>query len=69
MKKLELNQMENLEGGKGGFGTSFACVTYLIALAALTVPSAGTAVVLTAGIGAIACGTALGHGLNSDNWW
>ena len=25
MKKLELNQMENLEGGAGGFGTGIAC--------------------------------------------
>ena len=69
MKKLELNQMEKLDGGKGGFGTSFVCAMGIIGAGALTIGTAGVGAAVAAGLGAMACGAALGHRLDTNNWW
>jgi hypothetical protein len=69
MKKLKLNQMENLEGGKGGFVTGLICGTYVLAGAALAVGTGGIGAPIGAAIGAIGCGWSVGHGLETGSWW
>ena len=69
MKKLELNQMESLEGSKGGFITGLTCATYLLAGAAFTVGTAGAGTAVAVVIGAAGCGVSVGHGLDTGSWW
>jgi nitrate reductase gamma subunit len=64
MKKLELNQMENLQGGGwlGGFG----CTIFIASMVAVTTVSAGAAIpvvaVVAGGLGGSACIIGLGTG-------
>lgn len=69
MKKLELNQMENLEGGKGGFITGLTCATYLLAGGAFAIGTAGIGAAVAVTIGALGCGVSVGHGLDTGSWW
>ncbi len=70
MKKMELNQMENLEGGTGGSGTAFSC-TMAVAGISTILGAATFGVGLFAGalIAGAACGGAIGWGSASGNWW
>jgi hypothetical protein len=64
MKKIELNQIENLEVGKGGFVTGFICGNYILTGAVLAV---GTGAI-GAALGAMGCGWSVGHGLETGSW-
>ncbi len=70
MKKLELYQMENLEGGSGGFGTAASCTFLAFALGAvITGATLGTGVFAAACIGAAVCGGSVGRGAASGSWF
>lgn len=70
MKKLNVNQMEDLIGGVGGFGTGLSCTVTAFALGAII----GGA---TLGLGAFAfavasagvCGGSIGWGSASGSWF
>lgn len=68
MKKLEVNQMENLRGEGGGFFTSFSCTLTVISLGAMTVASGGTAAIIAAPLAGAACGASLGLGSSWGYW-
>ena len=68
MKKLELNQMENLEGGGGGFFTSFSCGLTVLALVGMTAATGGAGAIVAAPIAGAACGVSLGLGSSWGYW-
>jgi hypothetical protein len=69
MKKLELNQMENLEGGKGGLVTALLCGTAVLAGSAIAVGTGGIGASIGLAVGAMGCGWSTGHGLETGSWW
>lgn len=64
MKTLELQKMEGLEGGGNGFWSGLACGMFVLTMVASSVPTAGASLLIGAGVGAVACGGALGYDLN-----
>ena len=70
MKKMELNQMENLEGGVGGFGTGIACGIAGAGITAIvTATTFGVGTFATALAFGAVCGGSIGWGSASGNWW
>jgi hypothetical protein len=69
MKKLELNQMESLEGGAGGFWAGFACVGSIVAGGVAIYGTGGLAAALVCNVAAAACGSIVGHGASSGHWF
>ncbi|WP_445718283.1 hypothetical protein [Flavobacterium sp.] len=69
MKKLELNQMENLEGGEKGFWAGAACGGTIILAAAFTYGTVGIGGAIGANAAAFACGGLLGWGAASGTWF
>ncbi len=68
MKKLEIYQMENLEGLSGGFYTGMACAFTLAVGAGLVAGTGGVGAGIALNIGAAACGSFIGMGSGGD-WW
>ena len=62
MKKLEISQMENLQGGVDNFWTSFYCAGAIIAGGAAIYGTGGIAAGVVCNIAAAACGSLLGSG-------
>ena len=69
MRKLDVNQMENLDGGKGGFFTALTCGLLLIAAGAFATFTAGTGAAIALMIGTVGCGSSVANGSNTGNWW
>jgi hypothetical protein len=69
MKKLELNQMENLEGEKGGFMTGLSCGLTIIAGAAIITTTFGGGTVIAGMAAGVVCGGSIGWGSASGDWW
>lgn len=71
MKKLELNQMENLEGGGGnGFGTGLSCgLTALAITSILTVATAGVGLFAGAMVSGMVCGGSIGWAAAGGSWF
>ncbi len=62
MKKLELNQMENLNGYGNSFLTGFSCAFAIVAGGAAIYGTGGVAAGVVCNIAAAACGGLLGSG-------
>jgi hypothetical protein len=58
MKTLELNQMEELEGGGWSFWAGLTCGATIAALATFSIATAGGAILLAPLLGISAIGTA-----------
>jgi hypothetical protein len=72
MKKLELNQMENLEGGatqSNGFLTGMACGFTIVAAGAFIYGTAGVGAAIGANAAAAVCGGLIGWGSASGSWF
>lgn len=69
MKKLEINQIDDVIGGDGGFWTSFACVGTLIASGVVIAGTAGAGALPAAYAAGAACGGLIGYGSASGNWF
>lgn len=69
MKKMELSQMENLQGGEGGFATGLACGFTIVAAGAFIYGTAGVGAAVAANAAAAACGGLIGWGSASGDWF
>lgn len=68
MKTLELQEMENLQGGDG-LWTGFACGMTLLAGAGVITATGGAAALPVAYVAGAACGSLLGYGGASGDWF
>lgn len=70
MKKLELNQMENLEGSAGGFGTGASCAYTALAIGGvLAGATLGVGLFASVMVGSLVCGGSIGWGAASGSWF
>jgi hypothetical protein len=69
MKKLEISQMENLQGEAGGFWAGFACVGAVVLGGAAIYGSGGLAAAVACNFAAAACGSIVGHASSTGYWF